>query len=512
VKDLEGLAGQFANEGERAQFLQWGDRLAPYDALARALLKLHEQDQSRGYDQEAWAILDAKKKRVGAETLSAARPAPQDPAARAAMQSTQAKRDEALALDRSLRQEQAKAVQDQQPQTIRTLTTHLAQTKAEYLAQVQGFLQRYPKYKSQFVDQQTVDPKALAKFADRLPKDTLAVQYFAAPDRLFVFVVAPGGKFEVKTQAVTQEKLFALVKQYRELVERGVSRPLPWSDDGSEAYRQDVAPLKAVMRELSEHLLRPIEAELRSVQGLILIPNDLLLYLPFHALTREAPDGAVRFLAETHAVSYVTQLELTDLLGPGAAAPDAPLLAVANPDGSLPAASREVRALARIRAAVTTLDGPQATKASFLRQAAQFPDLHLATHGVLDPQHPEHSYLLFAGEDEVSQRLGIGEIAGLSLHSGLTVLSACETALGEQVPGAALITLAAAFSQAGSQSIVASLWRVNDSATRDFMVAFHTNLPSGRAAALRKAQITLLANRATAHPYYWATFILLGAR
>ena len=76
-----------------------------------------------------------------------------------------------------------------------------------------------------------------------------------------------------------------------------------------------------------------------------------------------------------------------------------------------------------------------------------------------------------------------------------------------------LVTLAAAFSQAGSQTIVASLWEVNDSATRDFMVAFHrARAAAGRAGALQRAQLAVLGKSATAHPYYWAPFILIGAR
>ena len=119
-----------------------------------------------------------------------------------------------------------------------------------------------------------------------------------------------------------------------------------------------------------------------------------------------------------------------------------------------------------------------------------------------------------AGPDDASRRLGIAEIAGLSLPpNGLVILSACETAVGEQVPGASLLTLAAAFSQAGAQSIVASLWKVEDKATRDFMVALYRALPTiGRAEALQQAQISVLKNRETAHPYYWAPFILIGAR
>jgi CHAT domain-containing protein len=363
------------------------------------------------------------------------------------------------------------------------------------------------------VDQQTVDPKLLAKFADRLPAGTMAVQYFASPDALYIFVVAPGGRFQVKSQAVSQAELYELIRQYRQYVERGAGQHLPWSNDGSEAYRREVAPLKELTRKLAAHLLGPIEAELKTSRNLVLIPNDLLLYLPIHALTRAQPDGSLRFLAESHASSTLTQLELVDLLAPTQPAANTPLLALANPDGTLPGASREVRALQRARPAVTALEGPKATKDEFLHLVPQFPDLHLATHGVLDAERPERSYLLMAGPEGIGQQLGIAEIAGLSLRNGLAILSACETAVGELIPGAALITLAAAFSQAGAQSIVASLWKVNDAATRDFMVTFHRAVgATGRAAAFQQAQLSVLSNPQTAHPYYWAPFILIGAR
>ncbi|MEO6163152.1 MAG: CHAT domain-containing protein, partial [Candidatus Binatia bacterium] len=110
----------------------------------------------------------------------------------------------------------------------------------------------------------------------------------------------------------------------------------------------------------------PIEAELTSHKNVILIPNDLLLYLPIHALMQNQPDGSSRFLAETHTVSYLTQLELADIANPGGAKLNIPLLALANPDGTLPAASREVREIGKLRPLVTTLDGVQATKERFL--------------------------------------------------------------------------------------------------------------------------------------------------
>jgi CHAT domain-containing protein len=60
--------------------------------------------------------------------------------------------------------------------------------------------------------------------------------------------------------------------------------------------------------------------------------------------------------------------------------------------------------------------------------------------------------------------------------------------------------------------VVASLWKVNDAATATLMERFYTELKAGRpkAEALRQAQIALLRERATAHPYLWAPFVLIG--
>lgn len=206
-------------------------------------------------------------------------------------------------------------------------------------------------------------------------------------------------------------------------------------------------------------------------------------------------------------------------LRPGVAAQrDLPLVAMANPDGTLGMATVEVRALKSVRPMATLLEGRQATKAALLAlidQAADVNDLHFATHGFLDPHRPERSYLLMAGADDESQRLEIREIRGLSLRTRLAILSACDTAVAEDVPGAALITLAAAFSEAGAETIVATLWKVEDEAAKDVMVAFHTGMTLGgvdRATALQRAQRAVMREPRTQHPFYWAPFVLIGAR
>ena len=513
VTTLHGIAAQFPEELGRRQFLGSDHRFEAYDALAALLLKLHMQDPTRGYERRAAAILEAKKGRIVAEALANAPVRVRDPQARAQADDARRKGDQVLALERSLLEELNRAPAERRSERIQTLTTVLARTKGEYLAQVTAFLARYPQYKSQFVDQHTVDPRALAKFADRLAAGTVAIQYFAAPDALYSLVVAPGGVFRVKRHAVEQSELYALIERYREHVARGATMHLPWENDGTEVYRREIEPFKAVTRALSSHLLEPVSAELAAHRGVIFILNDLLLHLPVHALLRAGADRVPRFLAETHEVSYVTQLEFADALGTPTRAPNVPLLAVANPDGTLPSATREVQRVRSMRLAVTTLEGNQATKARFLNLVPRFVDVHLATHGVLDTKWPERSYLLMAGTGDGDRHLGVADIVGLSLRDGLAVLSACETAVGERVPGAALVTLAAAFSQAGSRSIVASLWLVNDAATADLMVAFHRGLrTSGRAAALQQAQLSMLKKPERRHPFYWAPFVLIGGR
>ena len=96
----------------------------------------------------------------------------------------------------------------------------------------------------------------------------------------------------------------------------------------------------------------------------------------------------MRFLVETHVVSYVTQLELVDLLTPSMPETNVPLLAVGNPDGSLPAAGREVRDLARLRSGATALEGAQATKDGSSAWLRSFPTSTSQRTGCSTPSGP----------------------------------------------------------------------------------------------------------------------------
>jgi CHAT domain-containing protein len=157
--------------------------------------------------------------------------------------------------------------------------------------------------------------------------------------------------------------------------------------------------------------------------------------------------------------------------------------------------------------------------------------LHVATHGFFlpdqsDPASPAsenpllRSGLAFAGANGAPPGADDGiltafEMAGLDLWgTRLVVLSACETAVGEASVGEGVYGMRRALVIAGAESQLASLWKVDDLATQQLMTDYYKRLRAGegRSAALRNVQLSMLAGGSHAHPFFWASFIPIGAR
>ena len=110
------------------------------------------------------------------------------------------------------------------------------------------------------------------------------------------------------------------------------------------------------------------------------------------------------------------------------------------------------------------------------------------------------------------------KILGLKLRgTDMTVLSACETGLGDVQAGEGVYGLRRAFAQAGTRSLVMSMWAVPDKESMELMTAFYKNILSGkmrRNEALRHAalkQMEIVRNRyGTPEPVYWAAFVFMG--
>ena len=148
---------------------------------------------------------------------------------------------------------------------------------------------------------------------------------------------------------------------------------------------------------------------------------------------------------------------------------------------------------------------------------SEYQIVHFATHGFLDDERPELSGILLTSLDQNGVKknglMALHDIYTLDLSAELTVLSACETALGKDIKGEGAVGFTHSFMSAGSKSVVASLWKVDDQATATLMSDFyHSMLQEGMPplAALRAAKLKMMQDKRWQAPYYWAGFVFQG--
>ncbi len=109
--------------------------------------------------------------------------------------------------------------------------------------------------------------------------------------------------------------------------------------------------------------------------------------------------------------------------------------------------------------------------------------------------------------------LRLHEIYNLDLSADLVVLSACRTGLGPDVKGEGIVGLTTGFMYAGAKTVVSSLWKVDDTATAEFMSYFYRGLLRDQlspAEALRTAKLEMQKQERWRAPFYWAGFVLQG--
>jgi CHAT domain-containing protein/AraC-like DNA-binding protein len=380
----------------------------------------------------------------------------------------------------------------------------IAENRSQFYKTLGEIRRQYPGYGQMLA----VRPVNFARMQKFVPKDTAVVQIFPASDALFLFVLTTDS-LKIKKVAVPGATVESLAKKARVGLLASKHRGM------RSRARRALAPVESTAEEsldafveLHKLLVDPIAQELEPYEVVAFIPSGSLMNVPLQALAKES-GGSLEFLIERKQV--VTLSKSTDLerlarkpaVGRGGA------LVVGNPDGTLPGATKEAQSIAKMLPGATVLLGDEATLNKVKNESGKS-YVHLATHGILNKDDPNLTYLVL-GQGE---KLDIGEIAGLDLGEvRMVTLSACETALGED-PAAQgeLTTLADAFGFAGCPTVTASLWQVSDDSTKLLMEKFYEELEGGAApaAALQTAQKTLIEKEETRHPYHWAPFLLIG--
>jgi CHAT domain-containing protein len=339
------------------------------------------------------------------------------------------------------------------------------------------------------------DPLGRPLGADRLraavPAGVAVVEYHVGRDRTYVWVLRPG-TITGLTIDLPRERLAQAVTALRDAVRT----------------RAPEAPARA--RELHDMIVPP---GLRPGEALVVVAHDVLHYVPFQAL--RGPEG---WLIERHPVSYAPSATVAAALLARPARSREAGVALGNPDlGSarlaLPAAEREVATLGQLFARVETFVKREATKERLLTRAPESGLVHVAAHASVDEIDPLYSVIHLARTEQDPGGLEAHEIYRLDLsRPGLVTLSACETGLGRISRGDEIWGFSRSFLSAGVPALLVSLWPVEDESTARLMGRFYRELRGGAHGnqALRAAQIEVLGEARTTHPFFWAPFALVG--
>jgi len=263
-------------------------------------------------------------------------------------------------------------------------------------------------------------------------------------------------------------------------------------------------------KQFSNQLFQYLIQDLGKLEhSLIVIPEGILSFLPFDALINNDDE----YLLFDHNFSY--QLSGTFYersMSSGESINRSSVLLPSYLDSNfqgLYAASSESELICNLSTCYV-LDSKDLTKDSLYKTISQSDIFHYAGHAVLNKGQSEDSYLALTDSLRLTER----EIYNLSNQLKLVTLSACETGRGQLLKGEGVSNLSRGFIYAGAQSVLHSLWQVNDGSSSQLMNLFYKRLATGesKSTALRNAKLEFINSSEDFHrtPYYWSSFVLIG--
>lgn len=406
-------------------------------------------------------------------------------AAQALLQRERTLRQQITGLQNALATERSKPDNQQDQELLTTLSNDLESARKGYAQLLTRLKLANPEYASLV----SVSALSLEEIQQQVLDDqTTLIEYFVLNEHILAWVVDQKS-FELVSLNIPRTDLTNQIEFMRNLItERDFD-----ADTAADIYNRLFAPLRPHIRHAN----------------LIIVPHGVLHYLPFAALW-DAENK--RYLVDEYVITYAPSASVLKFIHDKRNPNEGRLLALGNPDQTLGNATTEIRNIAQLYNAIPLLSS-QATESQIHQQASQTDILHLAAHGVYDPFNPLFTRIELAADEEkrYDGNLEVHEVYSMDLtNANLVVLSACETALGEQSAGDEIVGLTRAFLYAGAPSVITSLWNVDDESTAYLMTQFYTHYRGGMgvAAALRQAQFDTMVEYP--EPYYWAAFTLHG--
>ncbi len=371
-------------------------------------------------------------------------------------------------------------------ESIAAVETKLVAREADYTQLLTDIKLQSPEV----ADLVSVDVASLRDTQALLAPTTSLIEYFVMDDHTVAFVIS-SNLFETFVLDVRREDLVKTITTFRDFA--SLSNPYP-----------------ATLKQLYDWLIAPLRDKIKTPM-IGVIPHGVLHYLPFAALT----DGK-HYLGDQYILFTLPSASALRFIQEKRKANSGALVALGNPtiDEPLPTlqfAEKEVQAITRLYN-VDPLIGTMATESAVWTKASAASILHLSAHGEYDSNNPLFSKIYLASDSQNDGRLEVHEVYELDLrqNTNLVVLSACQTDVGAVSAGDEVTGLNRAFIYAGTPTVIASLWNVDDAATALLMERFYAYLQLGvtKGYALKRAQEDV--RMKYPNPYYWAAFVLTG--
>jgi len=326
-----------------------------------------------------------------------------------------------------------------------------------------------------------------------IPADAAIVEYFRIQDRTVACVLTR------ETLDIRPITLQSRIQKQLQLLQFQMSK-FRLDPQYTARFRESLlAATVAHLKGLYAELITPIR-DLLDAKHLVLVPHGLLHNVPFHALH----DGD-SYLIDRFLISYAPSASVFAVCQTKPPTSSTGSLILGVPDANTPLIRAEVNALAQILPDPRLFVGEEATEQVLRFHGRSSRTVHIATHGYFRQDNPMFSSIKLGGS-----RLNLYDVYHMNLPAELVVLSGCSTGLNVVTAGDELLGLVRGLFQAGAQSLLLSLWDVNDASTREFMVEFYTSLGQGTR-TVEALQVAMRSLRESyPHPYHWAPFSLIG--
>ncbi|MEM6772579.1 MAG: CHAT domain-containing protein, partial [Bacteroidota bacterium] len=344
--------------------------------------------------------------------------------------------------------------------------------------------ERYPAYHALRFNHETIP---LEDVAIGMEEDQLLINYFVGKVRIFALLVQPNGENEVYVIDATPDYLRELIQRFLptltdptlSILDDTAEAPVyPTSASAAAAYRTDG-------NELYQLLLAPILKNEVPPQRIIIIPDGVLNLLPFGVLPTATDDfgedwTACPFFIKQTAVSYAYSAAMLQLMKdqPSAGYEAADLAVFYHPEFADQAENIST-IMAAAGVSLQKIEG-RGDRSQFIENVCRHPYIHLATHGVIDPDVPTRSHLqLGKTTDGVEGEFYFADVFAQWLAGEFVFISACDAARGRLEKGEGILSLTRGFAYAGTKSMVSPLWRIMEGSTNLLTEKFYKALASG---------------------------------